>query len=143
MNIDIEDYQAWIQSQINVLRAKRFDELDVEHLIEEMEEMGGSDRRALTSHLIVLLAHLLKWRFQPEHRRSSWRGSIVEQRVQIEALTESAPSLARMVPELAVHAYPKALKIATKETGIGLDRLPSIPPFSVEQLLDEDYFPEN
>lgn len=101
MNIDVHDYQAWIQSQINVLRERRFADLDIEHLIEEMEEMGVSDRRALTSHLIVLLAHLLKWQFQPEQRSSSWRGYIVEQRVQIEALTESAPSLANMIPELA------------------------------------------
>jgi hypothetical protein len=142
MNVYRQDYQRWLDGQIALLRAGRLDELDVEHLIEEMEEMGIGNRRALSSHLIILIAHLLKWQFQPEHRCSSWRGSIIEQRVQIEDLLETAPSLKRTIPELVGRVYPKALKIAIQETGIAASRFPRESPFGPEQLLDGEYYPE-
>jgi len=136
-----QDYSLWLQSQVKLLRTGRFHELDVEHLIEEMVDMGASSRRALASHLIILLAHLLKWQFQPEHRCSSWSGSIVEQRVQIEDLLDASPSLGSLIPELMAHTYPKALKIASKETGIPYSGFPSASPYTLDQILDEDYFP--
>jgi len=141
MSLYHQDYQQWLDHQIHLIRSGRVQELDVDHLIEEMEEMGVGNRRALASHLIILLAHLLKWRFQPEHRSSGWRGTIIEQRVQIEDLLETSPSLRRLIPEALERAYPKALRIAAKETGIAQDRFTETPPFSIEQILNEDYYP--
>jgi len=137
------DYQLWLSNQITLLQQGAFSDLDVKHLIEEMEDMGISNRRALSSHLIILIAHLLKWQFQPEHRSSSWRGSIVEQRVQLEDVLEAAPSLKNLIPEVMHHIYPKALKIAVTETGMKQDKFPNEMPYTVEQLLNENYWPSN
>lgn len=136
------DYQQWLAEQVSLLRAGRYAELDVAHLLEELEDMGASNRRALSSHLIILLAHLLKWQYQPVHRCSSWRGSIVEQRVQIEDLLELAPSLTSTISELSERAYPKALKIATRETGLERGMFPTSLPYSAQQLLDDDFWPD-
>ena len=104
MSLYHEDYQQWLDKQIDLIKAGRVHDIDTVHLIEEMEEMGISNRRALISHLIILLAHLLKWQFQPEHRSSGWRGSIIEQRIQIEDLLETSPNLKRLMPESVDHA---------------------------------------
>ena len=75
-----QDYQLWLDSTINNLKQGNFDHLDIDLLIEEIEEMGGSLKDALENNLIVVLAHLLKWKYQPEHRSGSWGASIKEHR---------------------------------------------------------------
>jgi hypothetical protein len=67
----------------------------------------------------------------------------VEQRVQLENLLETSPSLKNLIPETVDHIYPKALKIAVKETGIKHDKFPNNSPYTIEQILDDDYWPFN
>ena len=78
-----QDYHAWAQETAQLIRQGRFLEVDVEHLAEEIEDMGASRERELESRLGVLLAHLLKWRYQPERRGASWEAAIKEQRQRI------------------------------------------------------------
>ncbi len=70
------DFCLWLEQQAALLRERRFDELDLANLIEEIEAMarrtGGGQ-----NNLIVLLMHLLKYQYQPEQRSSSWRGSVL------------------------------------------------------------------
>ena len=66
------DIMAWAQEQARLLRARRFDALDIEHLAEEIEDVGKSEQRELENRMAVLLAHLLKWQHQPARRGSSW-----------------------------------------------------------------------
>jgi Domain of unknown function DUF29 len=73
-----QEYGRWLEEQVNLLRSRRFEELDVENLVEELEELNKSNERELESHLIVLIAHLLKWEYQPSLRCGSWRGSICD-----------------------------------------------------------------
>ena len=88
-----DDYYAWTIEQAQLLRAGALSAIDAANIAEEIESMGRSDRRELQSRLVVLTMHLLKWRFQPSARSSSWSGTIREQRLQIELIFEDSPSL--------------------------------------------------
>jgi len=66
------DIVAWANEQAQLVRAGRFELLDLEHIAEEIEDVGKSEQRELASRMTILLAHLLKWQFQPEQQGRSW-----------------------------------------------------------------------
>jgi len=144
------NYAAWAQRNADLLRARRFDELDIEHLLEELGDMSKSDRRELHSRLLVLLAHLLKWQFQyqslserwREFKGDSWRSTMVEQRAQLDGLLRQSPGLKSAIEEAIAGAYPAAVRLASKETGLSTTTFPDTCPYSSVQILDEDYYPE-
>ncbi len=74
------DVAIWADEQASHIRARRFDLLDLEHLADEIQDVGKSERRELESRMAVLLAHWLKWKYQPDRRGSSWDRTIREQR---------------------------------------------------------------
>lgn len=78
------DVVAWANEQARFIRAGQFDLLDLEHIAEEIEDVGKSEQRELASRIAVLLAHLLKWQYQPDRRGASWRATIRTQRNLIE-----------------------------------------------------------
>lgn len=88
-----EDYYGWTQETAEKLRQGRLSEVNIEDLVEEIGDMGGSVWRALDSRLTVLVARLLKWQYQPERQGKSWRLTIEEQRYQIGRLLRKNPSL--------------------------------------------------
>ncbi|MFW5724195.1 MAG: DUF29 domain-containing protein [Halochromatium sp.] len=135
------DIHAWTQQTAQLLRQHRFHELDIEHLVEELETMSRRDRQELISRLKILLGHLLKWQYQPQHRSSSWRGSILELRLRIRDLLQDAPSLKPFLAEAANAAYADGAKLASKETGLPLIQLPDALPYALDPLLDDDWFP--
>lgn len=141
-NLYRDDFCAWIEAQAALLRQGRLQDIDTDLLAEELEAMGRRERNELVSRLIVLIAHLLKWRYQSTKRSASWRGSIVEQRVQIAREIRLSPSLTPFLPEAIQEAYPDALRIATRETDIDASAFPPSCPFSETDLFDEDYWPE-
>src|SRR5512137_2940792 len=132
-----QDFYSWIQHHVALLKDSRFDEIDVDNLIEELQGMAKKDERELISRLIILIAHLLKWQYQPDMQSKSWSSSIIEQRVQVLFLLEDVPSLRNKMPDAMLRAYPKALEVAVKETG--LSGYPKHCTYSEKQLLDEDY----
>lgn len=136
------DIHAWTQQTAELLKQRRFQDIDTEHLIEELESMGRRDRQELVSRLKILLGHLLKWQFQPAHRCSSWRGSILEQRLRIRDLLQDAPSLKSFFAEAVACAYGDGAKLASKETGLSLAQFPDQSPFALDTLLDDDWLPE-
>lgn len=75
-----QDFHSWIQHHITLLKDLKFSDIDIDHLIEELEGMGKRAKRELVSRFIILIAHLLKWQYQAEMRGNSWRFSIIEQR---------------------------------------------------------------
>jgi hypothetical protein len=133
------DLYAWTQEQATALRRRAWNELDVCNLAEEIEDMGKSTRRELGSRLEVLLVHLLKWRYQPEFQCGSWRGSIMEQRHQIEDILDDSPSLRPYIAERLAKAWPRACAQTVRETG--LLHLPEVCPWSIAQVLDADFLP--
>jgi Domain of unknown function DUF29 len=136
------DFYAWTQAQAAALRAKDLAALDLDHLAEEIEGVGISDRRAIRSQLLRLSLHLLKWRYQPTHRRESWRQSLDDARLQVELILEDSPSLQGFVPEALAWAYPRARRLAALETGLPLATFPEACPWPAAQVLDEAFWPE-
>ncbi len=94
-----QDYYLWFADQARLLRAGTWQQLDIEHLAEELEDLGKREKRALRSRTVVLLAHLLKYRFQPQHRSASWNGTLREQRKQLAELLSDSPSLKSRLEE--------------------------------------------
>jgi Domain of unknown function DUF29 len=137
-----EDLYAWSQEQIALLRARRADCLDWDHLAEEIEWMVGRDRRELKNRLRIILLHLLKWQAQPGRRGASWRKSLRTQRRHIQDLLQESPSLRRLVPELMREAFPDAIKDAADETGLPCDRFPVDCPYAPGDVLSEEYLPD-
>lgn len=88
-----KDFYAWILRNVALIRAGRLSEIDREHVAEELESMGKSEKRELINRLALLMMHLLKWEFQPERRGNSWRASIYHQRLKLKKLLEESPSL--------------------------------------------------
>jgi hypothetical protein len=136
------DFFEWTQRVADRLRARRFEELDVEHVAEEIEDMGKRDLRELNSRVEVLLAHLLKWKLQPRKRSRSWRTTIVTQRREIEAILKDSPSLRRRLVSARQSNYEGAVARAVAETGLKIDVFPSDCPFSVDQILDTGFLPD-
>ena len=136
------DVILWAEEQARLLRAGRFAELDIEHIADEIEDVGKSEKRELASRMAVLLAHLLKWRFQPEKRTKSWRTTIKGQRRSIEAALRATPSLKTVMrdPEWGAVVWDDALAQAERETG--LEDLPESCPFTFDEARDPDFWPE-
>lgn len=138
-----EDFAAWSSDQARRLRALQPAEIDWENVAEEIESLGRSDKRAIGSDLKVVLEHLLKWRYQANKRTPSWSRSIDEHRERIADLIGESPSLAPLPREVLAEQYARARRTALKETGLSAKQLPESCPFTVEQVLDPDYWPED
>jgi uncharacterized protein DUF29 len=136
------DFYAWANEQAALLRAGRLAEADLENIAEEIESMARSEKRELVSRLKVLLARLLKWRFQPTLRGNSWRLSIEEQHREVVDHLADNPSLKDKLPEALSSAYRKAILEAATETGIDSSTFPSACPWTYEQIMDAEFWPE-
>jgi hypothetical protein len=136
------DFHAWAQEQAGLLRAGRFSQLDIEHVAEEIEDLGKRERRALQSRLGVLLGHLLKWCYQPEYvNRKSWRATINAQRRSLAQLLDENPSLRAALPQVIARAYADGLDLAVAETPLDYGAFPATCPWSVDEILG-DHWPD-
>ena len=133
-----KDYCLWLEKTVQLLREGKLRELDVSNLIEEIEDMGISQKNALESNLIILLMHLLKWKYQPEKQSGSWRGSIGENRRSILKAFKNSPSLKGYFEDIFDECYQEARKQAADETELSLNIFPENCPFEIEQLLDSE-----
>ncbi len=142
MQLYERDFYAWTQEQAALLRSGRLDQLDVVHLAEEIEALGRQERRELVSRLGILLGHLLKWQFQPQLRGKSWQATIIEQRQDLQELIAENPSLKPYLPEAMERAYRKGLLLVVRETPLSLQDLPDQCPYTFEQVMDPNFYPE-
>jgi hypothetical protein len=136
------DFVAWTQQTAEFIRAGKWDGVDWDAVVEEIESLGRSDRRELKSRLEVLLQHLLKWQYQPSLRGSSWQNTITEQRNRFEDLLQDSPSLNSYLETVLVDSYQRAKKLASNETGSSPDTFPNDLPYSVMQILDVEFLPQ-
>jgi ribosomal protein L29 len=134
-----KDLNLWVEQTVQLLHQRRFDELDVENLIDEIESIGKRDKRELRSRLIVLLTHLLKYQYQPEQRSKSWLNTIREQRRQIALLLTDSPSLKPYLDEVLAECYANSRMDAADETDLPLDTFPVDCPFVLEECLNSDF----
>jgi hypothetical protein len=142
-DIDYEvDYHAWLTSNAALLRAGRLSDIDAVRIAEELDDMGKSERRAIESWLKVLILHLLKWRLQPMRRGVSWQQSIDNARDEIVRRLQDSPSLRSRLDEMISARYPAVRRMAMRETGLPLETFPEACPFALNDLLDEDFWPD-
>lgn len=134
------DFNLWTQRTAQLLRERRWQEIDLEHLIEEIEDLGKSERRGIASQLTRLLLHLLKWQYQSQRHSDSWLDSITDARTQIELALEDNPSLRGYPAEQLEQSYQRARRQAAKQTGMPLAVFPEECPYSLELVL-EDWLP--
>jgi hypothetical protein len=137
-----QDFCLWIERAVTLLSENRLSELDRENLIEEISDMGSSQKNGLESNLEVVLMHLLKYKYQPEKRSNSWRSTLFEHRRRLQKAFKTSPSLKRHFTEEFHDCYKAARKLASLETNISIDTFPITSPFTADQVLDEDYLPE-
>lgn len=138
-----KDVVAWAQEQAQLLRSGKFTELDIEHIAEEIEDVGKSEQRELASRMAGLLAHLLKWEYQPERRSASWETTIHKQRKGIDRRINKTPSLKASLADADwwADAWDDAVVDASKETGMSDSEFPETCPWSTEEVMDHSFFP--
>jgi len=142
MSIYNQDFYTWTKQQAALLRDGRLAELDIINLVDEVEDMGKSQRNQLESRLKQLLLHLLKWQFQPSYRCQSWLLSIKEQRIKVAQVLRKNPGLKPELIELTCDAYELAKLGAAKQTGLDEAIFPETCPWSFEQIVDNGFLPE-
>ncbi len=134
-----QDFLLWTEETGRLLRGGRLDELDIEHIAEEIEDMGKSQRRELESRLTVLLAHLLKLGVaarQTVEQLESYSGH------ELRRLFRDSPSLRKQLPKSMSDSYRDAVEEASIEAGLLAGTFPERCPFPSEQILDRDFLPE-
>jgi len=127
-----QDFHAWTMQQAELLRTRRLDCADLDNIAEEIEDMGKSVRRELTSRLAGLFLHLLKWQFQPTFHGNSWRLTLKEQRRALRRHLRDNPSL---------KSYGDATIGAQRETGLAAETFPETCPFAFDQAISDDFWP--
>ena len=131
------DETAWLDSMAELIRQGRFEDLDHIHLEEYLSDMARCDRREVRSRLAVLIAHLLKWRHQPNRRSGSWLETIILQRQKLSDLLESR-TLRRHSQDVLAKAYADAVDLAAAESGLPESTFPEHSPFTLDDLLEGD-----
>ncbi|MBW4644183.1 MAG: DUF29 domain-containing protein [Goleter apudmare HA4340-LM2] len=135
------DYWQWIQTTVEKLQSQDYTNVDWENLIEEIADMGRSERRSLKSNLIVILLHLLKWQYQPEKRSGSWESSIIEHRRRVQEALNDSPSLTPYLESVFTECYAQAVKQAKAETGLAVESFPGMSPYEIAQIIDDQFLP--
>jgi hypothetical protein len=140
------DFYEWTVRNAE-LREGCVQNADLEHVAEEIEDLGKRDTREVLSRMTVLLMHLLKWSVQPQRRytesgSSSWLATIKEQRQQLVAIFAQSPSLKRYAQKVLPDAHRDAVERASVETGIPTHEFPEQCPFRFEQVLEDKFLPE-
>jgi hypothetical protein len=130
-----DDFATWAAEQAAALREGRFADLDMPHLLEEIDDLSNRKRDELLSRLTILTVHLLKLRYQPERASGSWRGTIVEQAVRIRRVLNGSPSLRPEMPSFSAEAYEDARPQAAAETGMPIATFPKAPTGDFERAL--------
>ncbi|BBD53444.1 MULTISPECIES: DUF29 domain-containing protein [Planktothrix] len=136
-----QDFYLWIENTVNQLKTGQLLEVDLGNLIEEIESMGRSEKQALESDLIIVLLHLLKYKYQPDKRSNSWLSSIYEHRRRLRKALKSSPSLKPYYTEVFEECYQDARQEAALETGLTLEVFPVVCPFTPEATLDSEFLP--
>ncbi len=136
------DLTLWAKDTAQLLRERRWDAIDWEHLIDEVEDLGKSERSAIASQMERIMVHLLKWQYQPQRRSDSWLDSINDGRSQIRRKIEDSPSLRSHPEQVLEKEYVRARREAARQTGLEISVFPELCPFIIEQVI-EDWLPDD
>lgn len=131
------DFDKWLSEQMIFLKKKDYDHLDIEHILEEMEDLGSSNKNAIESHLIVILLHMLKQKYQPDMNCNSWNASIAGARASIRKIIRRNPSLKNYPQSVVDECYEDARDGAPKESGVKSNTFPKTLPWNLKEILGE------
>lgn len=140
------DFVAWADETAQLLRQRRFEEIDLDALVEEVEGLAKRDRKAMRSQLQRLLIHLLKWHYLPgdlERTRGNWGATINQARNEIRDDMEDSPSLRRYPAEVLDRVYQRARREARDQTQLDLSTFPEQCPWPIARILEDDWLPES
>lgn len=135
------DYVHWLEQQLDALRRGAFDELDVCNLILDLELTVQAKKHEVFSRLRVIILHLLRCEYQPQRKTPSWLRSLSIQRRELGYLLEESPGLRHLLSDFCVISYRRALNDAAGEARQATGVFPAQNPYTVEQLLDDDFLP--
>ncbi len=140
-----EDFYLWVERQADLLRKGRLEDLDLAHLVEEVEELGINLRNAVTSRTREIILHLLKLQYSAAtDPRRGWLESVGKQRDDLEL--EITPSLRRHVTAELESIFQKARRRAIDDLAqdhVGPDQLPTTCPYTLDQIIDPVWRPDN
>ncbi|MEA5536396.1 DUF29 domain-containing protein [Crocosphaera sp. XPORK-15E] len=141
-----KDYQLWLETTLENLRQCQYSDVDWENLLEEIEGMTRSDKRALKSLLTRLFEHFLKlayWQSEREYNQAGWKAEIRNFRIQIKRLLKDSPSLKPYLAEIIEECYEDAVNITSEKMSILSKTFPVYPIANIEQILDDNWFALN
>ena len=142
LNLYETDFYAWTQEQANLLRSKQWSKIDLPNLIEEIESLGKQQRQELRNRLSLLIGHLLKWEYQPQHRSRSWLATIRVQRRDTLRLLKDNPSLKSYLDDALLEAYENAKDLAMGETNLPEQTFPADCPYNLlTEILGDRFYP--
>lgn len=141
LNLYETDFYAWTQEQATLLRSKKWSQLDLLNLVEEIESLGKQQRQELRNRLGVLIEHLLKWEYQPQHRSRSWLATLRIQRRDTLRLLKDNPSLKPDLDDAQQEAYENAKDLAMGETNLPKQTFPLGCPYNLTEILDDHFYP--
>ena len=137
-----KDLYGWAVHTAQLLKDKKMNEVDFDGIIEEMEALGRSEKHELVNRLSLVISHLLKWQSQPNMRGHSWTYTIREQREQAKYHWEDNPSLKSKLEEIIIKSYKVAVMRAAKETGLLSQDFPTECPYTFDQIMNDQFYPE-
>ncbi len=138
----LEDETAWLELMSQLIRDRRFDEVDYKNLREYLSDMALRDRREVLSRLTTLLAHRLKWDYQPRKRSKSWVLTMLEQQHELEDMFQSK-TLRNHGQDVLPKAYTRAVRLAASETNLAVDKFPQECPYTLDDLLSTEWKPQH
>lgn len=138
-----EDFYGWTVNTAQLLRDKKMSEIDFDHIAEELEDMVSSNETQMINRLTLVLSHLLKWQFQPNMRGHSWIYTIREQRKRSKIHLRKNPSLKSKLNEILLDAYDISVLEAAKESGLDEKTFPSECPYTFDQIMNDEFYPES
>ena len=134
-----KDYAGWLEAQVALMRAGRWESLDKSNLLDEVASLGRSDFKGFVSAIEIVLLHMLKWDQQPERRSPSWSYSILEHRRRIAQELADSPSYKSRIEEAVARAYETAPAAAARETGLQLRTFPASCPYTWADITERSF----
>lgn len=132
------DYFGWVNDQVQYLRNRQYEKIDMDNLIEEIESLGKSEKSRLRSHLKNLFVHLLKIKYQPSFHTRSWDISVKNSRMQFLDTLNENPSFKPILKEILLNTYKTARLEAALQTGLDEKTFPEECPWTIDEILKEE-----
>ncbi|WP_228015704.1 DUF29 domain-containing protein [Synechocystis salina] len=137
-----QDFYLWLETTANLLKDDNWEQLDFENLAEEIQSLSHIEQGIVRENCVIILIHLLKWKYQPETWSNSWRVMIDQSRNRIYQCFLRSPSLQEYLCKKLNKVYSHARKMVATETGVSLNTFPEINPFSMDEILDRTFMPD-